>query len=353
MHQHFSAAREARYNLMNAWCEGNDIRHLLVAHHLEDQAETFIMRLERGSGVDGLACMPSSLQMQKIKLLRPLLSQPKEKMKEFLDSSGQQWIEDPSNSNPAYARTHLRQLVGALAETGVNAQRLGAIVVQFGQLKQLLHLPAQTYIDNCCRIEPEGYALFNQAILRQLPDPIISRVIVRLMAIISGEGYPPRKDRLARAVNQLKQDSVPGFTLGGCNFLGSGKVGEDHEIMICREEREKSRVEITAGDAFVWRNVFDMKFDSIGESSTDKVFLRPLGKSGWAKILKDRPDLRDISIPYQVRLTLPALFDHRGVFDAPLLGYRRDDAAFDSPPPPITFKMVRFTGVDDTPHGAI
>lgn len=346
-----AAARKARYRLMADWCESNGIQHLLVAHHLEDQVETFLMRLARGSGIDGLACMTSSTPLQAINLLRPLLTVPKSELTDFLNGQNQDWIEDPSNQNPAYARTQIRGLAADLEQVGVNAQRLGDIVDQFGKLKRYLKEPVDAFLEHHCRVEPEGYAVFDQRILQQLPETVVSRIVVRLVALIGGGGYPPRQDRLLRAVANLMQNQVSGFTLGGCHFLVSDGNDGSHEIMICREEREKSRVQVSAGDAVIWRNVFDLRFKasepSSGADAGEKVYLRPLGKSGWAKILKDRPDLKDISVPYHVRLTLPALFDQRGVFDVALLGYRRDSALYKAAPPPVTFQHVHFRGLNE------
>ncbi len=354
-----AAARKARYRLMTDWCIDNQIKYLLVAHHLEDQVETFLMRLHRGSGVDGLASMALNYVFQNVQILRPLLTQSKKQLKEFLKESNQDWIEDPSNQDPAYARTQIRALVGRLEDHGLSTERLGGIVRQFSSLKQFLQLPVNAFVESQCHLALEGYATFDLAVLKQLPDAIISRVIIRLVGLVGGGEYPPRQKKLLRAVNVLKQGNVSGFTLGGCNFLVSVKTSGSHEIMICREAREKSRVQVSAGDAIVWRNVFDLQFESFNANpdmandggTNEKVYLRPLGKSGWAKIIKDRPDLKDISVPFQVRLTLPALFDQRGVFEAPLLGYRREAAIYDTPPPPVTFKLAHFKALTERDAG--
>ncbi len=76
-----AAAREARYRLLAAACRAAGAGDLLVAHHLEDQAETFLLRLRRGSGVDGLAAMPEARPLDagapRLRLLRPLLDLPR------------------------------------------------------------------------------------------------------------------------------------------------------------------------------------------------------------------------------------------------------------------------------------
>ncbi|MAG22807.1 MAG: tRNA lysidine(34) synthetase TilS, partial [Rhodospirillaceae bacterium] len=99
-----AAAREARYRLLFDWCRRHGVLHLLLAHHQEDQAETFLLRLGRGSGVDGLAGMAPLSEVPTMRLLRPLLDVPKARLVATLQSRGQEWVEDPSNRDLAYAR---------------------------------------------------------------------------------------------------------------------------------------------------------------------------------------------------------------------------------------------------------
>jgi tRNA(Ile)-lysidine synthase len=73
-------AREFRYNIFEDWCFKKNIVHLLVAHHFEDQKETFLMRLNDNSNIYGLACMPKILFKKKIRILRPLLDLKKKKL---------------------------------------------------------------------------------------------------------------------------------------------------------------------------------------------------------------------------------------------------------------------------------
>jgi len=78
-------ARAARYDLMATYCHANDIPALVTAHHLDDQAETFLMRLKRGSGLDGLAAIPERGAWAGITVLRPLLDVPKARLLATLD----------------------------------------------------------------------------------------------------------------------------------------------------------------------------------------------------------------------------------------------------------------------------
>jgi tRNA(Ile)-lysidine synthetase-like protein len=122
------AAREARYRLMGEWCAKHSTLVLLLAHTREDQAETFLLRLARGSGVDGLSAMrprsnfpfgPGPV------LLRPLLGFARADLRRYLSARGASWIEDPMNADERYDRSYLRH-------------RVWPVLVDRGRLDQVL-----------------------------------------------------------------------------------------------------------------------------------------------------------------------------------------------------------------------
>src|SRR5689334_12818293 len=80
-----AAARDARYELLCGWCRQHAVLHLLLAHHRDDQAETLLLRLARGSGLDGLAAMAPLVERSAVRLLRPLLAVPKTAITGYLD----------------------------------------------------------------------------------------------------------------------------------------------------------------------------------------------------------------------------------------------------------------------------
>lgn len=113
-----AAARNARYDLLSQACVFHRIDRLLVAHHLNDQAETFLLRFARASGIDGLGCMKSESRSSFGTLLvRPLLSFPKHRLiatcRERFD---QAWREDPSNQNMVFDRVRVRSVVDRLPD---------------------------------------------------------------------------------------------------------------------------------------------------------------------------------------------------------------------------------------------
>ncbi len=122
-----AAARRARYDLLSRRCEQRGLLHLALGHHLDDQAETFLLRLGRGSGLDGLAAMAPIVELPGLRLLRPLLGLPKVRLEATLRARGLDWIEDPTNRDPAQARARLRQLLPGLALEGLTAARRARI----------------------------------------------------------------------------------------------------------------------------------------------------------------------------------------------------------------------------------
>ena len=108
-------ARTARYEALADLCNEYGIEDLLLAHHQNDQAETVLLQLLRGSGVAGLAGMPKNRELatqdHQITLWRPLLEQTRKELEAYAQANKLQWIEDPSNRNSKYRRNAIRQKI--------------------------------------------------------------------------------------------------------------------------------------------------------------------------------------------------------------------------------------------------
>src|SRR5579859_2956539 len=133
-----AAGRAARYRLLEGWCAERGCLHLLTAHHLEDRAETFWLRLARGSGLDGLAGISAVTERAQCRLLRPLLDVPPERLRARLRREDQAWIEDPSNRNAEFGRVRVRQARALLAAEGLSAERLAETLRHLGRARQAL-----------------------------------------------------------------------------------------------------------------------------------------------------------------------------------------------------------------------
>jgi len=129
-------ARQARYGLMGAYCRQNGIPSLMTAHHLGDQAETLIMRYDKGTDWRGAAGMNSEKyapiwpELARVTLCRPLLSLTKNEILKYLKKNSLEWVEDPSNTNRDFTRVRIRQ---RLTET---PRYLGTIMETAQDLRQ-------------------------------------------------------------------------------------------------------------------------------------------------------------------------------------------------------------------------
>lgn len=124
------AARDARHDVFKNLLTDSDC--LLLGHHANDQAETLLLQLFRGAGVDGLASMPSVRKYAKGKLVRPLLSKTRQELEQFAEQHGLVWINDESNQNDAYSRNFLRNQVLPLLQ-----ERWPSLLHNLGRSAQL------------------------------------------------------------------------------------------------------------------------------------------------------------------------------------------------------------------------
>ncbi|HEY1631489.1 MAG TPA: tRNA lysidine(34) synthetase TilS [Rhizomicrobium sp.] len=212
-----AAARHARYRLMGEWCVGHGVRFLYLAHTLEDQAETFLLRLARGSGLDGLSAMrpraPYPLPGFDVALVRPLLGFTRAELRGYLKARRQAWLEDPMNDEPRFARVKLRQAAAELARLGLTPQRLAQAASHLARARDALDDAMQTWLSQGCRFEGEG-ARLDAASLAKLPREVGLRALAHVLSHVSGQAYRPRFERLERLYGSLGAAA----TLHGCRI---------------------------------------------------------------------------------------------------------------------------------------
>jgi tRNA(Ile)-lysidine synthase len=216
-----SAAREARYRLMGDWCRKNGVRCLYVAHSLDDQAETFLLRLVRGSGVDGLAAMADvapfpSPNSESLRVVRPLLSMSRAKLRAFLSGSGESWLEDPMNSDMRFARVRLRAAWPALRDLGFTAERIAAAARHLGRARAALDADTVALLAHASRMQ-SAFMLLDAKAICGAPEEIGLRALASALTQVSGQHYRPRFERLERLLGAIRAGTLGrGKTLHGC-----------------------------------------------------------------------------------------------------------------------------------------
>lgn len=277
-----AAAREARYRLLCAACRTAGILHLLLGHHAGDQAETIAMRALRGSGRRGLAGMPAIREVEGLRLLRPLLGTPKARLLATLRQRDIDWIEDPSNRDPRYARSRLRAVLPALPADDAGAAR----AEEDGRLAVLMAERARPH--------PLGFVRFDVEGLDRLPALVVERLILA----VSGGTLPPRSERLAALLDRLGAGNATS-TLGGCVLRRRGG-----ELLVVREPRAAAEVaELRPGQTRRWDGRFEVALAEAAEPAT----LRRLGVDGRAA-LDSASRRRAGGVPALAQQSLPSLW---------------------------------------------
>ena len=198
------AGREARYRLLVAAARKEGARHILTAHTRDDQAETVLFRLARGSGLTGLAGMARSSSRDHVTLIRPLLDIPKARLVATLRRAKIPFIEDPSNQDPRFARSRIRQLAPALAREGLDAERLALLARRIGRAEQALERATERALAGLSRQgSTEGGEMVMDGVwFAELPAEIALRVLGRAITKIGREGQVElgKLERLLAAV---------------------------------------------------------------------------------------------------------------------------------------------------------
>jgi tRNA(Ile)-lysidine synthase len=174
-------AREARYRLLVDYAKAIGVDAVLTAHHADDQAETVLFRLLRGSGVAGLRGMDLVTSRDGMTIARPLMGLRKRDLIAFANARGAPFIDDPSNADPRFARTRLRALLARLGEEGLDAAALDRLARRAQETEEALaHLTAEVEL----RIGSEG--TIDARALFTAPIAIGRRILARRIADAGG-----------------------------------------------------------------------------------------------------------------------------------------------------------------------
>lgn len=176
------AAREARYRLLVDHAREMGASHLVTAHTLDDQAETLMMRLARGSGLSGLAGMRQEVERNGILHVRPLLDLPKAALLGLCRARGWRFISDPSNANELYARVRWRRLMPLLAAEGLDAGRLARFAERAARADEALDVKAREALERAGAAVEDGRLSFQAGILASEPFEIAVRVLGQALA---------------------------------------------------------------------------------------------------------------------------------------------------------------------------
>lgn len=301
-------ARALRYRLLLDRCRAEGIAHLLTAHHQEDQAETLLLRLGRGSGLNGLAAMAPITETPEARILRPLLPVPRADLAETCRAAGQGWVDDPSNRDTRHARVRARSLRPALeaADIGLTPARLAETAARLDRARAAQDEAVAGLLAAAVTAHPLGFAVLEPGRLENAPEEVALRALARVLACIGGAAHTPRLDGLEHALARLGAEDM---TVAGCRI-----VHRRGAWIVCREAgRTAPAVPFSAG---TWDGRWCWS-----PAPHDDTTVGALGGGGLAMVPKA---VRE-AFPAVVVEALPAVFRGEAPVAMPALNWQRDD----------------------------
>ena len=299
-----ASAREARYRLMQNSIPSDAI--LITGHTLDDQAETFLMRLRRGSGVDGLASMAEqsylSFGNDGITIFRPLLDFERQTLRKILKFYKVDWIEDPTNNDQSFERVRVRDLLARFVEIGIDKNTIGRTALLMQSAKTALnHFASDCYekFGSC----DNGDIIFDFSEFSKQPLDVKRRLISAAQKWISNQKYRPRLSQVDALINSIDEKVT---------FSGSGTICYFHNNSI-RITREANACvcEIEASNDVI----FDRRWKLIALENCKDLTIKCLGEDGYSFL---EPGIRK-KIPYKTIIALPALFNDNNLINFPFI----------------------------------
>lgn len=262
-----TAARAMRYKLIEDWCLEHDISKLFIAHHKNDQAETFLMRLQRGSGIDGLCGIAEVSRLGNLQLLRPLLNTNPDELKSYLKQKSIKWVEDESNDCDDFLRVRARKILPILEKNlGLNVDRIVNTMNVLSNSRSYLEEQAVSIIkNNVKKWENAGVSLSLKS-FSELHQEMRYRVLSKLISLVGNKTYAPEGAEVLRLIdNLIDEKGFSGSTLGDCEvFVLQGKIWIVPELKIKNKPSKKA----------------------------------------WEEFVERNPQYKKITIPYKLRLSL-------------------------------------------------
>ena len=293
-------ARRTRYALLADWARETGCDVVCLGHTLDDQVETFLMRLARSSGVDGLSGMEHRIYRHDVRFERPLLTERRADLRAYLTRIGVEWIDDPSNEDERFDRVKARKALGVLEDIGLTADAIEGSMVNLRLASLELRDLARETAGRICK-EPGGDVVFDRAAFRRLNPEMQHRLLSKVLMFVSSEEYPPRHEPMWDA--QMAVIEASNRSLHGCLILVSN--------MTVRITREYNAVkDLTTPTNQPW----DTRWDLDGPHAAD-LEIRALGEA-----VKECPDWRETGMPRQSLLSSPAVWRGETLIAAPVAG---------------------------------
>lgn len=289
-------ARRARKALLTQWAKERGLAAVALAHTCDDLAETFLMRLARGAGIDGLSAMQTRWSENGIVFLRPLLAARRDDLRAYLTGIAAQWVDDPSNEMDRFDRVKIRKTLALLDPLGIDARRLADVAGHISVARTALDHGT----DDLIRQKVTGRAgiLSLATAIFDAPLELQRRLLQRVILWLHPHDYAPRGDAITALQQRLRQGMAS--QLAGCHFLPfKGK------ILAFREANTLS----PQASFHIWDHVWQVNDPP---QNTVIAALGPSGLSQWQ-------GWRAVGFPRAALLSQPSLWRDDALISTPLM----------------------------------
>lgn len=298
-----AAARSARYRLMGAAmaCDGASV--LVTAHHLQDQAETVMMRLAHGSGFEGLGGMAPWSEIEGVKVFRPLLGVSREHLCGLTDAAGLVAVRDPSNEDTHYERVRWRQVMPALARLGLDSAGVAVLARRSREADDAITAWAAQVERELVMIDGFGAACLDVRAFLALPRAVGAKVLARVMGLVDGGKRSHALAQVERLYDAVLQEMpFSGGTALGCVVRGRGK-----KLWVSREAGRRPMPELTLAPH--GQALWDDRF-VISNRSGGTLAVRPA--RGWSRQRAEDFIGQKLGVPAEAIRVAPEVTDERG-----------------------------------------
>ena len=324
------AARRARLGLIDQW-RGN-LKHVLFAHTMDDQAETVLMRLARGSGVDGLSAMrarrfvvPHAVQVPSVpesaltgvvppreacipgfEVLRPCLDLSRSDLRHYLRVLKGRWVEDPTNEDRGYDRVRMRHLLTLLGEEGITAEGLADTARRLGRARDGLQARLADVVRRICSDAPLGQVRIDRDGFAALDAEMQLRLLTSALRYVASSEYRPRAMSSEALLAQL-------LSGGGGTLRGAEVLVEKAHLRVVREHAAVKTAQSPPG--VLWDGQWILA--GMDGSLPEDAQVRALGDAGWQQIAPRS----EMAVPHRAALSLPALWVRETLVACPGLAF--------------------------------
>lgn len=301
-------ARAARYRLIGRWARDSGVDWVALGHTQDDVAETFLMRLARASGVDGLSEMDRRFEREGVTWVRPMMAHGREEWRDYLRRHGIGWAEDASNEDESFDRVKARKVMKALAPLGIESGTLASVAHNVAMARFALRHYAWQEARDFADLDRGDLFLPTEFADRDhtIPPEVMFRLRRAALQWIGGADYPVRTDALREAEAALREKKP--HTLAGC--LVSPFTSEKPLQDVWRITREFNAVRDLAAPADA---LWDGRWRLEGPQAPD-LEIRALGEA-----VKDTP-WRETGMPRASLMASPAVWRGDDLVAAPVAG---------------------------------